>query len=566
MPAAPSTGAGKLTHLGSSGGVYTREGNSLDISLSADASNLLVLSVSGMHESDSFHTPTVVSSPTATWTVRVNKLEDHPVPRSRLTIWTAPAQSTATYNVTVNAVDSAGNPRTDAASIMSALLSRIGGGYDANHVVRTFGEGGTHINDVASLTVTAADTAQPGDLAYAVCGHLGPDVEDVQPVPGWTSVVRLDDANTYLTKLAVDVKEVTKAHIPSIVWLPAAQTTVTPGGNSSGNSVDQIANCMDLPNDGNPHSYQPSMDLWDSSAVVQGSVPHSSSLPGWWNPIPISIRDTVRDWPDIVPWFDVQHHDPLGTPANVGVIIRNIRCYVLNRVDSQWKFVASVASGMSADFYVDYTVNPDAGFNGPAPYTTLDGGNAYNYSAGYGSWLHGYGGRIDLKAPGILNGNVFNCAGVYVAVEGRLYSTNGSDISNAFVMLAAGADYYPSGVSAGDLKGYNPGAGCGRHGRLTTSWSTLSFHTMSEAALRANPPPINADGTSTTTAGTTTTVVPGSFDWGGRTAMIVVRRSAPPRWCRWWWCRWWWQSYERLRYCRLGWGEASRGRLTGRRA
>ncbi len=274
---------------------------------------------------------------------------------------------------------------------------------------------------------------------------------------------------------------------------------------------------MTLLNDGNPHSYGTGNGLYTRAQVVQGNVPHNSSLPTWYTPNPLSIKTTVRDWPDTVPWFDVQHQDNAGRPStNAGVVVRNLRCYVagtnnlLPNGKPRWQLLARAGIGgdlLGADYYWDYSVNPPAGLTDQfgsdtvaAPGVLFDGGTLYRYGEAQGSWLHGYGGRVDIRS--FLDGNVFNLWGIFVAAEYRLHSLNGAPITGPKILAASGCDYYPSGVSAGQLNGYTPGAGCGRHAELTTTWRTMSWwavgyksdsdtFVLNESAFRDNPPPLN---------------------------------------------------------------------------
>lgn len=510
-----------LAHGADSNGVIGNDVSSVQRSLTVSAGNLMLMAVSGFHPT-TFNTPRVTSVPDATWTVRANILEGPG--KQRVTAFTAVAPITGIYNVTVTALDNGGVPRNDNACTISANLIRIDGRYDSTDPIRAVGSGESP-DGATTIKVIATNQAQIGDLAYGICGHLSPDGNaGVENVPGWTNIERFDPP---FVGLAMDAKSITQVETPTITWTPRS-TIVSGGGGGGGgtgtiNSINDIVDSMKLDNEFPPYGYNTNNGLYFRGEVVMGNTATQAGLPNWWDG-----DFSNQQWSEIVPWYTVTRADNKGNvPNDVYVITRNIRCYILNKADNKWKFVA-LSAAPGGDWYGSLS-SPEAS---EAQYTIEEGGSKILFSEN-NAVLHGYGGRVNMLSSSILAGNINNIGGVCVSIEAKL---TGSNASSAYVLVGAGGDYYPPGKgtknnnSYGIGSSYNPGIAGSRQIRVShTGWRTVSIHTMTESAIRANPPPINADGTSGTTSGGGggggDITVPGQFVWGGRALMVVVKAN-----------------------------------------
>jgi hypothetical protein len=246
--------------------------------------------------------------------------------------------------------------------------------------------------------------------------------------------------------------------------------------------------------------YESQSSGWYVGATVQaGNIANTSNFNAWWQgynvsgaysppvPVPLALRA-------ILPWM-VHHQSSSHAATNVRIGLRNMRCYIQRADNGVWELIGSSA-GVS-------------GFN--TPYSSLFGGS----EAADIRTLDD--GSVEVKAPnnpamrfhGWWNAgrpaiNPDNIRNVFVTIQGRLVvdDTNmPDDRSSADLGINVGADYYID--TSTNWPGPNAGVGVSRVKRLTNSWQSFSFITVtgvalddpgggsSEAQLRADPPPLD---------------------------------------------------------------------------
>jgi hypothetical protein len=170
-------------------------------------------------------------------------------------------------------------------------------------------------------------------------------------------------------------------------------------------------------------------------------------------------------------------------PDNVRVEIRNIRAYYLSKRDSTWHVLQKDASMEGMNYPGDFKGNP-------IPSNTrleVDGSRSITMIKGYN--YHFW----PLKAQKVKI-DTTDIGGIFTTYQARLIldDPKGPDnIGKAKFMAQSGGDYYLSKPTGKGNPVDNDDVGMGRFKYLTPNWQSFNMHTLNEAEIRKNPPPLD---------------------------------------------------------------------------
>ena len=178
-------------------------------------------------------------------------------------------------------------------------------------------------------------------------------------------------------------------------------------------------------------------------------------------------------------------------PANSRIHVRNVKIYLLSRLDNKWHLVINKTGVNGKAYPEDF-----AGNSGQITIdlkTESDGGTSARMIKNYN--FHFFPGRVDMKSA--VGGN-FNpqtdIMGVFATIQARMIRddpTKPDDSATTKVVLSIGADYWrDQTASFCGTRCNNVGLGTSKAVYVTPAWKAFNFHTMAEADIRANPPPL----------------------------------------------------------------------------
>jgi hypothetical protein len=253
----------------------------------------------------------------------------------------------------------------------------------------------------------------------------------------------------------------------NVATTPFTATLVTSGSGST-SVADQIYADMTGANEEHPHGVPSSYDFYSGPVITQGNNIGTAQALEWWAALYVG---------------------PSGNPSapNTKVAVKNAQLWWLRASTGQW-------------------------VEGMAPTSTIDGGY---YSEDFVTDLmtsisfrsEGDGSVSFITTSGEV-GHVFapfpripvdptDLGGVVSVLEAKLILDDAmgtDDRSSADFVLGVGADAYPATTGAGIEA--NPGLGGGKFKLVATSWRSCCMTTMTQAALRLIPPPIDFTGIS----------------------------------------------------------------------
>ncbi|MEZ5741440.1 MAG: hypothetical protein R3E68_19785 [Burkholderiaceae bacterium] len=256
------------------------------------------------------------------------------------------------------------------------------------------------------------------------------------------------------------------------------------------NSVDVMIDDMRLMNDLPLKNVNPAYGWAHGPGfVMMGNDPRGTNTPDWWKASnPGLVNDNYL--PRMLPWA-VMFEGVGNAASNTRVQVRNLRAYVLSKSTGQWQLTHSADSMDGTDCpqtgnYFECTTSMDTRpeSSGGSSIKPRPGMNAHGW----------FGGRALINGPDI--------AAVFVTMESRLVVDNpqGPDDRNAAKFLFhVGADYY----HADHVTVLMPAVAISRSKQISNEWQAFNMTTFSDvglqepgggitqAQLRANPPPIN---------------------------------------------------------------------------
>ena len=262
------------------------------------------------------------------------------------------------------------------------------------------------------------------------------------------------------------------------------------------NSVDTLIDDMRLMNDVQLAGV-PSSNGWARGPghVIMGNDPRGTNTPSWWV-VNNAYYKSGAYWNAILPWFVI--FDGVGNDAsNTRVQVRNMKLYMKSKSSGTWKLLEAT-TGVGGELYPKTLT----GTNTSAPNTrTESDGSTSILPPGGNLVFHGWSAGFST-----IDGS--DVAAVFLTVQARLVKDNEAgedDRGRAKYLIHVGGDYYPNtSTRASDLAPayYFPGIGLSRAKLVTGNWQAFSFSTidvgvedpggatLTEAELRANPPPL----------------------------------------------------------------------------
>lgn len=275
-----------------------------------------------------------------------------------------------------------------------------------------------------------------------------------------------------------------------------AQGASQPAAPATVNSVDTIVNDMKLMNDtelvGVPSNYG-----WAKGPgyVMMGNIPRGTNTPSWWQ-VNNSYYKSGAWWNAILPWFVI--FDGAGNAArNTRVQVRDMKLYMKSKSTGTWNLL-SHSVGVGGEYFPKTL----QGSNVSTPDTRTESDGSTSILPPLGNLVfHGWGnGFSEIDGSDV--------AAVFMTLQARLVvdDANGSDDRGAARYLVhVGGDYYPdTSTRVSDLAPayYFPGIGVSRAKLVSNDWQAFNFSTidagvqdpgggLSEAELRANPPPLD---------------------------------------------------------------------------
>ncbi len=228
------------------------------------------------------------------------------------------------------------------------------------------------------------------------------------------------------------------------------------------NSVDEIVNDMKPPHEGYPHGVPESLDWFQRPRVGMGNTPPT-------------------DWLAFTAWGQLYEDVDENPATNTRVQIRSIKAYILSKRTNQWTQLQSSVEVSGAAYAESFEDDR----NIPADIRQETDGGGISVTSGNGFNFH-------FWPPNRATIDPTDIAGVFTTVEARLIlndSTKPDDRATARYILSMGADYWKSLDAQWDYWKTNSDAVIGKFKYVRNEWRAFNAHTLSEEALRSNPPP-----------------------------------------------------------------------------
>ena len=231
------------------------------------------------------------------------------------------------------------------------------------------------------------------------------------------------------------------------------------------NSLELIADDMNLPHEGYPSGLPESMDWAHGPRLAYGNNP-------------------PLDWFAMTPWGQI-YADSSGNPAtNTRFQIRNMQTWYLSKKDNTWKLWIKSSNIEGANYAEDF--QNDVNIPADIENESDGGGISASLQPGYNFHFWPAEGRVTIDPTDI--------AGVWSSMESRLIvadETLPDDRDAAKLMFSAGADYWLSLDAGWDQWKTNGDIGIGRFRYLTKNWQAFNMHSLTAKQLKNNPPPFD---------------------------------------------------------------------------
>jgi hypothetical protein len=247
----------------------------------------------------------------------------------------------------------------------------------------------------------------------------------------------------------------------ALIGLVSACTVAPKGAPQGVDWITRIADDMRLPHEGRPHGVPDSFDWSAGPRMGMGNNPGAFKA--------------------FIAWGQI-YEAAEGNPAtNTRVQIRDMRAYILSKADGQWHLVQGSTLVSGAAYREDFSGDESR----PADIRSEPDGTI-SVTAGEGHNFHFWpaSGRVSIDPDDI--------AGVLVTAQTRLVLNDPDgpdDRDRARYVMGVGADYWQSLTAQWDQWKTNGDVGIGRFRYVTPEWQTFTMSSLSEDALRQNPPP-----------------------------------------------------------------------------
>jgi hypothetical protein len=220
----------------------------------------------------------------------------------------------------------------------------------------------------------------------------------------------------------------------------------------------------------------------DDMKLCHEAIPHGVPTTFNWQQCPRKGGDPAN-MRAIIPWGQV-YETVAGNPAtNTRVQLRDLKVYYLSKKRKRWLYVtgATLVAGAAyrEDFAGDASISPDIR-------TEPDGTVSVKAGGGYNFHFWPSTGRSTISASDIV--------GVFATCQARLIlhdPAQPDDRASAQYILSVGADYWKN-LTTGWCADWtcNYDAGIGRFRFVQNDWQAFNMHSLSESAIRSNPPPL----------------------------------------------------------------------------
>jgi hypothetical protein len=201
----------------------------------------------------------------------------------------------------------------------------------------------------------------------------------------------------------------------------------------------------------------------------------------WYQKPRISMgNNPPADWTAFIAWGQLYEDINKNPATNTRVQIRNIKAYILSKSTNRWTRVQNsgrVEGAWYAESFAD-NENKPAAVRNESEGVSVTAGNGFNFHF----WPPN---RVTIDPTDI--------AGVFTTVQARLILNDPNkpdDRTTARYILSMGADYWKSLDAPWDNFKTNADAAIGKFKYVRNEWRAFNMHTLSEEALRNNPPPI----------------------------------------------------------------------------
>jgi hypothetical protein len=246
--------------------------------------------------------------------------------------------------------------------------------------------------------------------------------------------------------------------------------------------------------------------------IATGGDSRSNALPTWYgsttNQYLTQNGYGPSHWNTLQPWYVVW--DAIGHQAglNVVCVFKDLELWWLGDGMNTWQRL-TISPSPGGDPFQRDIITP----GGNVQYGTYPDGLRWVKLSPTGSVFHGYQGQITTGTNGF---NTTQIVALHTRIKTRIQLENPSgpdQLSQARYLMQAGLDLYPFSGAALPSDGYWPGCMSSRWQPVTTSWQTVYATTLasaynvdnnsrapggyssrqkiSEAAFRANPPPVS---------------------------------------------------------------------------
>lgn len=167
---------------------------------------------------------------------------------------------------------------------------------------------------------------------------------------------------------------------------------------------------------------------------------------------------------------------------NTRIQIRNIRAYVLSKRDNKWHLLQSSKKVEGHAYREDFAgdVNKPANVR-----NERDGSISVKVSKGFNYHFWSANGKVPVDSN--------NIKGIFTTVQARLVVDNPQkpdDRDRARYLLSMGGDYWLNLTAAWDNGKTNGDIGIGKFKYVKNYWQAFNMSTLTPAAIRRNPPPL----------------------------------------------------------------------------
>lgn len=228
------------------------------------------------------------------------------------------------------------------------------------------------------------------------------------------------------------------------------------------NTIDKVVNDMKQPHEEAPHGVPDHYDWAKGPRLSMGNDP--------------------GDWTAMITWGQVYEAASGSESVNTRIEIRNLQAWFLSKNDGKWhawqKTVMVQGANYVEDFVDDLSKPADTRYEAGGT-ISITCGDGYNYHFWHPS------GRTVIDPDDI--------AGVFTTVQARLILDDPDGVDDrdkAKFMMSVGGDYWKDIYAQWDQWKTNGDIGIGRFRFIKKEWDSFNMHSMTETAIRTNPPPL----------------------------------------------------------------------------